>query len=120
MTGEPSFFEIGVEDPERGRAFYGELLGWSFEPGPSGQGYVISTPGVPGGMHGGDAGAAPYLFFRVDDMDTALATVIKLGGTVEAPIGGESEESDAAFGRFRLCKDDQGSTFGLHQPPPAR
>ncbi|MEV0116410.1 VOC family protein [Streptomyces sp. NPDC050844] len=119
MAGEPSFFEIGVEDPERGRAFYGELLGWSFVPGPSGHGYVIDTPGVPGGMHGDDPGASPYLFFKVDDLDTALARVIKLGGTVEAPIGADSEESDAAFGRFRLCRDDQGSVFGLHQPPPA-
>lgn len=119
MAGEPSFFEIGVEDAERGRAFYGELLGWSFVPGPSGHGFVIDTPGAPGGMHADDPGASPYLFFKVDDLDTALARVIMLGGTVEAPIGADSEESDAAFGRFRLCRDDQGSVFGLHQPPPA-
>jgi hypothetical protein len=23
----------------------------------------------------------------------------------------------ARFGQFALCKDDQGSSFGLHQPP---
>ena len=34
MTGEPSWFEIGVEDAERGRAFYGALLGWRFGPVP--------------------------------------------------------------------------------------
>lgn len=28
MSGEPAFFEIGVEDPQRGKAFYGELFGW--------------------------------------------------------------------------------------------
>ena len=28
MAGEVAFFEIGVQDPERGRAFYGGLLGW--------------------------------------------------------------------------------------------
>ena len=27
------------------------------------------------------------------------------------------EESVAKFGRFKLCKDDQGSRFGVHQPP---
>jgi uncharacterized protein len=27
------------------------------------------------------------------------------------------EEAVAKFGRFKLCKDDQGSRFGLHQPP---
>jgi hypothetical protein len=26
-------------------------------------------------------------------------------------------EQQARFGRFKLCRDDQGSGFGLHQPP---
>lgn len=29
----------------------------------------------------------------------------------------DAEESVVRFGRFRLCRDDQGSPFGLHQPP---
>jgi hypothetical protein len=29
------------------------------------------------------------------------------------------EESQASTGRFKLCRDDQGSPFGLHQPPAA-
>ena len=35
MTGEVSFFEIGVADAEQGRAFYGALFGWRFEPPPN-------------------------------------------------------------------------------------
>ena len=31
--------------------------------------------------------------------------------------GGETDESTRKFGRFKFCKDDQGSPFGLHQPP---
>jgi uncharacterized protein len=27
------------------------------------------------------------------------------------------EGSIARFGRFKLCRDDQGSAFGLHQVP---
>jgi hypothetical protein len=118
MTGEVAFFEIGVQDPHRGRAFYEGLLGWRFEPGPSGAGFVIEAPNMPGGMHGGDAEAAPYLFFAVDDMDAALTRVRELGGSVEeADVEGD-EESVARFGRFQLCRDDQGSPFGLHQKPP--
>ncbi|MFC7814251.1 MULTISPECIES: VOC family protein [unclassified Streptomyces] len=116
MAGEPSFFELGVADPERGRAFYGGLFGWTLEPGPSGRGFAIGTGGVPGGLHGGDAGASPYLFFRVDDLDAALARVRELGGSVEDP-GEEDAGSAARFGRFALCRDNQGSAFGLHQPP---
>jgi uncharacterized protein len=117
MAGEVAFFEIGVQDPERGRAFYEGLLGWRFEPGPSGAGFVIEAPNMPGGMHGGDPEAAPYLFFAVDEMDAALDRVRELGGSVEeADVEGD-EESVARFGRFQLCRDDQGSPFGLHQKP---
>lgn len=124
MAGEPAFFELGVQDPEKGRTFYGALFGWTFEAGLLDDTYVLGTPGLPGGMHGGDPGASPYLFFRVDDLDAALERVRDLGGTVEAPIeeGDEAqrESSVARFGRFRLCRDDQGSAFGVHEPPAAR
>lgn len=119
MAGEVSFFELGVDDPERARTFYGALFGWTFDPGLSdGGGFAIRTPGGPGGLHGGDAGAGPYLFFRVEDLSAAADRVRELGGTVDTvDLGGSDDASVARFGRFRLCHDDQGSPFGLHQPP---
>jgi len=119
MTGELAFFELGVGDTERGRAFFEGLFGWKFEPGPSGKGFVISTPNVPGGMHGSDAGASPYVFFGVQDMRAALERVHELGGQVEEIDVEGDEASIETFGRFKLCRDDQGSPFGLHQPPSA-
>jgi predicted enzyme related to lactoylglutathione lyase len=116
MGGELSFFEIGVDDPERGRTFYESLFGWTFEPGPT-EGYTISTPNMRGGMHGGDEGASPYLFFGVEDIEAASDRVRELGGEVEMIPGDNTEESAARFGHFRLCRDDQGSRFGLHQQP---
>jgi predicted enzyme related to lactoylglutathione lyase len=117
MAGQLSFFEIGVDDAEKGRAFYAGLFGWTFEPGPSGAGYVIGTPNIPGGMHGGDPGAMPYLFFDVDDIDQAIARITGLGGTVlDLDVEGD-QDSQAEFGRFKLCEDDQGSPFGIHQRP---
>ena len=115
MSGELSFFELGVEDPARGRAFYEAAFGWSFEP--SGGGFGIRTPTIAGGLHGGDKGAAPYVFFSVDDIDAAVERVVDLGGTIEELDVEGDEESVARFGRFKLCRDDQGSPFGLHQPP---
>jgi uncharacterized protein len=117
MAGELSFFELGVEDAERGRTFYEGLFGWGFEGGPSGQGFNIRTPNVPAGIHGGDRGAAPLVFFAVDEMESALDRVRELGGVVEEMDIEGDEESVAKFGRFKLCRDDQGSPFGLHQPP---
>ena len=121
MSGELAFFELGVEDAERARTFYGALFGWTFSPGPSGgAGSMIRTPNVPGGLHGGDRGASPYVFFRVDDLDTAAARVRELGGTVEGleeEAGADPSAMEPAYGRFTLCRDDQGSPFGLVQPP---
>jgi uncharacterized protein len=117
MAGELSFFELGVEDVERGRAFYEGLFGWRFEPVPSGQGFTIATPNVSGGMHGGDREASPYVFFQVEDLEAALDRVRELGGVIEELDIDENEENVARFGRFKLCRDDQGSSFGLHQPP---
>ena len=117
MSGEVSFIEFGAADAMTARTFYGKLFGWSFESGPGGDGYVIDGAGVPAGVHGGDQGAAPYVFFRVDDLDAAVAAVERLGGTVDATPGTADEASAAIFGEFRMCSDDQGSPFGLHRPP---
>lgn len=117
MSGELSFVELGVEDADRGRAFYESLFGWKFETGPGGQGYVVGIPGVGGGIHGGDSGAPPYLFFRVDDLEAAARRVEELGGTVDDLDVTGDDDSAAQFGRFKMCHDDQGSPFGLHQPP---
>ena len=115
MAGEISFIELGVGDPERGRAFYEGLFGWRFEP--ARQGFGIEMPNVAGGMHGGDAEAAPYVFIAVDDIEQAIERVKSLGGSVEEMDVEGDEESQARFGRFKLCRDDQGSKFGLHQRP---
>ena len=119
MSGQLTFFELGVEDAERARAFYTGLFGWQMDPGPGGGGFVIDTGGTPGGLHPGDPGGTPYLFFGVDDIEAAAARVRELGGTVDdADVQGD-EASVARFGHFRLCRDDQGSPFGLHRPPAA-
>ena len=116
MAGEAAFFELGVEDTDKGRAFYEGLFGWTFQPGPSGSGWMIGTPGIAGGMHGGDKGASAYVFFAVDDIDAAVEKVAALGGeTLDIDIDGD-DEFQGRYGRFRLCTDDQGSGFGLHQP----
>jgi uncharacterized protein len=118
MAGELSFFELGVADAQRARDFYGALFGWEFAAGTTeGGGFAVRTPNVPGGVHAGDPGAGPYLFFRVDDMKSALERVTGLGGSVDDFDLGQDDASVARFGRFVFCHDDQGSPFGLHQPP---
>jgi uncharacterized protein len=115
MAGEVSFFELGVGDPAQARRFYGELFDWKMNPGPSGEehGFQIETPNIRGGLHGGDAGAGPYLFSTIDDAEAAAERVRELGGEAEF----NEHSGPGPSGTFVFCRDDQGSAFGLHQPP---
>ena len=61
---------------------------------------------------------AASAFFAVDDLDVALARVAELGGA-HIPMGDHDGGDAAPLGRFAICRDDQGSLFGLHQPPGA-
>ncbi|CAN5268164.1 VOC family protein [soil metagenome] len=115
MDGSLSFFELGVGDKDKARTFYGQLFGWEFVE--EGTGATIETPNIPGGLHGSDPGASPYLFFRVTDLPAALERVRALGGDIGESVSSEDDETVLRHGRFMTCTDDQGSSFGLHQPP---
>ena len=62
---------------------------------------------------------AALVFFGVPDLEAAMARARDLGGHAEALESRADEPREDTFGRFALCRDDQGSPFGLHQPPEA-
>jgi uncharacterized protein len=43
-----------------------------------------------------------------------------MGGEVDGYASSEDPDTVSRFGRFVLCSDDQGSSFGLHEPPRQR
>jgi uncharacterized protein len=99
--------EFPADDPERARGFWSGLLGLSFEPRGEGEGEGwqdgSADPAV--GLHQrgrgpGDSFSLPY--FGVEDLPRALERVKELGGTVVHP--GEA---------WAVCKDSEGSPFGL-------
>lgn len=115
MVGEVSFFELGVRDPTPAREFYSELFGWKMKPGPSGEehGFQIETGNIRGGLHGGEEGAGPYLFFKVEYIEAAAERVRELGGEAEF----DEHSGPGPSGTFAFCRDNQGSSSGLHQLP---
>lgn len=111
MTGTLSYFEIPVADADRGRAFYGGLFGWRFQPGNL-PGYSMIDGSTPlGGLSGGEPGGAPRVFFTVPDVDAGAERVRALGGEADDPVTVPS-------GRFARCRDDQGTPFTLWQDAP--
>lgn len=102
-----SLIEFPADDPDRARRFWSGLLGSELELRAEGEGEGwqtrASTPRV--GVHArgrgpGDSFSLPY--FVVDDMAESLRRVKDLGGAVVHP--------GAAWA---VCKDSEGSPFGL-------
>jgi len=112
MSGEPTHIELGAPDARKAQAFFGALFEWRFEPFGDGDQSVIQTPTIRGGIHDGVTNTTLTTYFRVDDIDQAVAKVRQLGGAADDPSAEEP-----GFGRFSTCTDNQGIPFGLHQLP---
>jgi predicted enzyme related to lactoylglutathione lyase len=108
MAGQPAFFEIGVPDAKRARAFYAQVFDWTWHPMDGDQAW-IETPTAKGGLHDDDQDRRIVTYFAVDDIKGAAERVRELGGQASAPT------DEGLFGWFSQCTDDQGVTFGLHQ-----
>jgi predicted enzyme related to lactoylglutathione lyase len=108
-----SFVEFPADDPERARRFWAGLLGGELQPRSEseGRGWQTRTELPVVGVHErgtgpGDTVSLPY--FAVPDMDAALEQVTALGGSVIHPGL-----------RWAICRDSEGSPFGLAVDPPA-
>ncbi len=83
----PVFIELPTKDVVAAKAFYASAFGWEMTDfGPS---YACTMSGdVDVGLQGDalEATAAPLAVLAVDDLEAALVTVGKAGGTVVRPI----------------------------------
>ena len=112
MAGELGFFEVRVDDGERGRAFWGGLFGWRFEEG-NFPGYYMIPDSVPtGGLNGTGERVGLHVYFDVPDIGAGVERVRRLGGRADEPM-------EIPSGIFARCVDDQGVEFSLWQERPA-
>jgi uncharacterized protein len=104
-----AWFEIAAGDTGRAQKFYGELLGWQFQPfEPGGDYYMAGEAG--GAIYPGANGQPSVLvYFGVDDVEAATARVGDLGGEA-----GEIQEIPGV-GRYSICTDTEGNRIGLYQ-----
>ena len=109
-VADPLLIEFPADDAARARRFWEGLLETPLEPRGTGEGAGWQSRGagdgaVAVGVHErgpgpGDRVSLPY--FAVDDLPAALERVVALGGEVIHP--GE---------RWAVCRDSEGSPFGL-------
>ncbi len=102
-----ALIEFPADDPERARRFWSGLLGAEFaaRSEAEGRGWQTHTRDPDVGIHErgsgpGDTVSLPY--FTVANMDAALDQVQALGGSIVHPGS-----------RWAICRDSEGSPFGL-------
>ena len=120
LTGSVEWFELTVEDTERVRDFYANVVGWT----PRGlsmgdfEDYEMLVPAtgtcVTGICHarGSNANIPPQwlIYVRVPDVDGSAARAVALGGEI---VDGPRHMGS---GRFCVIRDPAGAVFALFMP----
>ena len=115
IAGAMTWNELATRDPGQAQAFYGALLGWTFEKDPNNDYYYIRNRGrmnggiLPMSAEWGDIPAHWMVYFTVNDASSAAARVKELGGTVHVP------GMDTTAGRFIVVGDPAGAICSLIQ-----
>lgn len=107
----PSYIEIGTKNTNASSEFFAEVLGWTYESMDESNGW-FQTPSIKVGVHGDDPNPQMYVFFAVDDLQTAISKIRAAGGIAEEP-----GPFEPGFGKFCNCQDPTGLAFGLHEKP---
>ncbi|OMB94369.1 glyoxalase [Mycobacterium sp. NS-7484] len=106
--GDVGYVSVWAPDIERAARFYGQVLGWAFDPATR---QVTNTE-----QHIGifDADGPPTLFccYAVADLDEAQRAITAAGGTVGEPQVRE-------FGTVLDATDPAGTAFAVFQPATA-
>ncbi len=116
--GAPVWIDLFTSDPDKSRAFYGELMGWtSEEPNPEFGGYFNFSKGdslVAGGMKNDGTAGIPDLwnvYLAVENAEATVSAATARGAGVIVPA---MEVGD--FGSMAVITDAGGAAIGLWQP----
>ncbi|HZU80989.1 MAG TPA: VOC family protein, partial [Acidimicrobiales bacterium] len=112
-AGAPAWFELRTPEFDRAVAFYRAVFGWDTEDLPGDHDIRYTTmrhPDAPmAGIFGDPEPAARSswaVYFAVAEVDGALETVTKLGGTADTPF-------DSPYGRMAAVTDPYGAAFRI-------
>jgi predicted enzyme related to lactoylglutathione lyase len=115
-----AWFEVGTDQPEDAKRFYGELFDWSFSGADGGetQYYEATAPGADrpsGGVFDSKGRFPGYAVFYVvvEDVAATVAKAETLGGKVVLP---PTTTPDGLV--FAQLHDATGNRFGVFTPAP--
>ena len=111
-----SWFEIHSSDPERAKAFYSAVFGWTYDDSMPGYTMVDLGDGAPigGGVVGTNGEYPDHALFmvQVPDVAAALAACVDHGGSMITEV--QSAPTGLTYG---YAANPDGSVFGVWCPP---
>ena len=117
-----AWFELVSTDVAASKAFYGSVIGWTFESAGPGSDYTVASAagqGVAGVIpldkttRPASLGSTWMGYVAVDDLEATLATLVKAGGAILRPT-----EDIPGMLRFAVVADPQGVAFVAFTPAP--
>lgn len=105
--GDVGYVSVWTPDAERAAAFYGHLLGWTFDP----QTHQVTNTKQHIGIFSVPGEHTLFCCYAVADLQGARQAIMDAGGSVD-----ESQEFD--FGTVLGATDPQGAAFAVFQPKP--
>lgn len=108
VEGDVAYVTLEVGDSARARELYGAVLGWTFAPGGSPDGWQVQDAVPMVGILGGRETATTLPMYLVEDVRSAVQRVRASGGT-------STEPEIQSYGVTAVCSDDQGTRFYLGQ-----
>ena len=107
--GDVGYISVWTPDADRAAAFYGAVLGWTYDP----QTHQVTNTRERIGIYSVDGPPTLFCCYAVADLAGARQAIVDGGGTID-----EIEQFD--FGTLSGATDPQGASFGVFQPNPGQ
>lgn len=105
--GDVGYVSVWVPDAERAAAFYGHVLGWTYDPAT----HQVTNTTQRIGIYSVDSPQGMLCSYAVVDLAAARQAIVAAGGTV-------GEVLDADFGARCDATDPAGISFAVFEPAP--
>lgn len=107
--GDIGYVSVWTPDADRAAAFYGRVLGWTYDPAS----HQVTNTDLPTGILTTDDAATLFCCYAVEDIKAARIAIAEAGG-----VPGEIRDTD--YGVLLDATDPQGMAFAVHQPLAGR
>jgi predicted enzyme related to lactoylglutathione lyase len=107
--GDIGYVSVWTPDADRAAAFYGHVLGWTFDSAS----HRVTNTDLPTGIFATDESATLFCCYAVEDVLAARVAIAEAGGV-------PGEIRDTEYGVLLEATDPQGAAFAVHQPGAGR